>query len=182
MSERDATPRPREAQEGAPMAGAAEELTDLLQRERADFRNYKRRVEQERASDRHIARSAVIERLLPLLDELERALTKVPPDLERHPWVSGVLLSENQLSDALQDLGVERVGEQGEPFSPERHEALFYDRREDLDCPTVSEVFRPGYLLDGRLLRPAQVSVAGPAAANASATGGNAAPERRDEI
>lgn len=143
--------------------GPAEGLLELLRRERADFLNYKRRAERERAEDRERARAEVLQRLLPLLDELDRALAQIPEDLETHPWARGVALSRRRLTEALGELGVERIGVEGEPFDPARHEALYYDARPDAADRRVAAVIRAGYRLGDRLVRPAQVGVVGPA-------------------
>jgi len=63
---------------------------------------------------------------LPVLDELDRALAQAPPELAGHPWVRGVALVHHRIVEALRELGVERVGEVGEPFDPARHEAVSY--------------------------------------------------------
>lgn len=141
----------------------ADDLLDSLQRERADFLNYKRRVERERAQDRETAQAEVIRALLPLLDELDRALAQVPADLASHPWARGIGLVRHQIAAVLHDLDVERIGVDGEPFDPARHEALFFDPRPGVADQRVSRVITPGYRLGDRLLRAAQVGVVGPA-------------------
>src|SRR4051794_7826899 len=145
------------------VSGSAQELLGMLQRERADFLNYKRRVERERAQDREAGQVDVVRALLPLLDELDRALAQVPADLASHAWVRGITLSRQRLPGALNDLGVERIGVAGEPFDPARHEALFFDSQPGATNQLVSSVIKPGYRLGDRLLRPAQVGVVGPA-------------------
>ncbi len=142
-----------------------EELLELLRRERASFLNYKRRVEQERAVDQERARGEVVLRLLPVLDELDRALAHRPPDLETHPWAEGVALIHRRLLETLRELGVERVGSEGESFDPALHEAVLYEQWPDSDGRRIKQVLRPGYRLGDRLLRPAQVIVVGPAEA-----------------
>jgi molecular chaperone GrpE len=167
MAEPEQQVRPDEQARGPSEPEEAEEgLVEALRRERADFVNYKRRVERERAEDRDRGGAEVVQRLLPLLDELDRALAQVPEDLETHPWVRGVVMARRLLIQALDDLGVERIGAEGEHFDPARHEAVFYDARPDAAEPRVATVIRPGYALRGRLLRPAQVSVVGPAEAS----------------
>ena len=141
-------------------AANAEELLDLVRRERANFLNYKRRVEQERAVDYERAQAERLLRLLPVLDDLDRALAKRPPDLQDHPWAIGVELVHRRLLDALESLGVERFGAPGEEFDPSRHDAVLYEGTPDASEQVVKEVLRPGYQMHGRLLRPAQVSVA----------------------
>jgi molecular chaperone GrpE len=143
--------------------GSADELLGLFQRERADFLNYKRRVERERAQDREAAQADVIRTLLPLLDELDRALAQVPHDLATHPWTRGIGLTRHRLAGVMSALVVDRIGVEGEPFDPVRHEALFFDTHPDATDQRVSRVIKPGYRLGDRLLRPAQVSVVGPA-------------------
>jgi molecular chaperone GrpE len=137
-------------------------LLELLRRERADFLAYKRRVELERAADREHARAAVIELLLPLLDELDRAFDHLPPTLEPHAWVQGVALSRRRLEEVLRDWGLERLGVVGERFDPTLHEAVAYAQRPDLDEPVIAAVERAGYRLGPRLIRAARVSVIGP--------------------
>ena len=149
---------------------SGEELLELLQRERASFLNYKRRVEQERTVDREDARGEVLLLLLPVLDELDRALAQRPKDLETHPWAEGVTLVYQRLMQALHDLGLERIGVEGEEFDPAHHEAVLYEGRPDATDRRVAALLRPGYRLGGRLLRPAQVSVVGPADTAAAET------------
>jgi molecular chaperone GrpE len=147
-------------QGGAHPAGT--ELPDLLRRERADFLNYKRRVELERTLDREQACAALIAKVLPLLDELDRAFDHLPPELEPHAWVRGVALSRRRLEEILREWGVERIGLTGERFDPTLHEAVTYEPRPDLDEPVVAAVEQAGYRLGRRLVRAARVSVAGP--------------------
>jgi molecular chaperone GrpE len=136
----------------------------LLQRERASFLNYRRRIEQERTLDRQRAQNEMVLRLLPVLDELERALLQRPADLDTHPWAAGVGLMSRRLTEALHALGVEQFGASGDLFAPEIHDAVTYTRRPDAADHRVEAVLRPGYVLrSGELLRPAQVSVVGPA-------------------
>jgi len=143
---------------------SADELLDLLQRERADFLNYKRRVERERVQDREAAQADVIRTLLPLLDELDRALAQAPADLASDPWARGIALTRHRLASLMNDLDVERLGVEGELFDPSRHEALFFDTEPGATEQRVSRVIKPGYRLGDRLLRAAQVGVVGPAA------------------
>ena len=144
-------------------AAPSSELLEVLRRERADFINYKRRVERERAEDRERARLDLLRELLPLLDDLDRAMEQVPADLADHPWAQGVALSHRQVGETLRRLGLERVGTEGDPFDPAVHEAVTYNAQPDGAEPSVVRVLRPGYRVCGQLLRPAQVVVGGPA-------------------
>jgi molecular chaperone GrpE len=135
---------------------------EQLQRERADFLNYKRRVERERAEDRERTREETLRQLLPGIDDIDRALNHLPEDLRGHPWAAGVSLARERFLEALRRLGVERVGHTGERFNPELHEAVVYQADPEAREQRVKNVMRPGYRLGPRLLRPAQVIVTGP--------------------
>ena len=139
-----------------------EELLDLLRRERADFRNYQRRIADERAADAESVRGKVLESLFPLLDDLGRAFADVPPDLEDDPWARGIAMLRSRLEATLAGLGLEVVGAVGEPFDPLRHEAIYHEPDPTAARQEVALVIRPGYRVGERLLRPAEVVVKGP--------------------
>ncbi|SRR5258708_6599518 len=138
----------------------AEECMDLLQRTQADFVNYRRRMSQEQAEGRIAAQSALLSRLLPVLDDLGRALGAAPPELAKHPWVQGLFLVARRLTTLLDQLGVRQIGTPGEPFDPRWHEAIATEARADVPEGTILHVAQPGYTLGERVIRPAQVSVA----------------------
>jgi molecular chaperone GrpE len=148
---------------------AADPCLKQLQRERADFLNYKRRIDRERAEDRERARRELVEQLLPAIDDLDRALEHLPVELSSHPWTQGLSLARVRFLDALRRVGVERIGSPGERFDPAVHEAVVYHDDPSATEHHVQSVLRPGYRLGPRLLRPAQVVVAGPPR-NGSAT------------
>lgn len=139
-----------------------DQLVDLLRRERADFRNYQRRVADERAADAERARGRVLEPIFPLLDDLRRAFADVPSDLDENPWAQGIGMLRSRLDATLAGLGLELVGAVGEPFDPARHDAVHHEPDQTASGQAVALVIRPGYRLGGRLLRPAQVVVRGP--------------------
>ena len=137
-----------------------EECLDLLRRTQADFVNYRRRMSQEQAEGRIAAQIALLSRLLPVLDDLGRALGAVPPELATHPWVQGLLLVERRLTTVLDQLGVRQIGTPGERFDPRWHEAITTEARADVPEGTILRVALPGYVMGERVIRPAQVSVA----------------------
>jgi molecular chaperone GrpE len=139
-----------------------DELLGLLRRERADFRNYQRRVADERAADAEGVRGRVLEPIFPLLDDLGRAFAEVPPDLEDDPWARGIAMLRSRLEATLAGLGLEPVGAVGEPFDPARHEAVYHEPDPTATGQNVALVVRPGYRVGERLLRPAEVVVRGP--------------------
>jgi molecular chaperone GrpE len=139
-----------------------DECVAQLQRERADFLNYKHRVARERADDRERTRDEILRQLLPAIDDLDRALGQVPDELRDHPWTQGIALAHQRFFEVLRQLGVERVGTQGDRFDPSIHEAVAYQEQPEAAEPQVQSVVRAGYRLGPRLLRAAQVVVAGP--------------------
>jgi len=138
----------------------SEEYLDLLHRTQADFINYKRRTGQEHSEERITAQIAVLDQLLPVLDDLGRALQAAPPELTNQPWVQGIFLVARRLMSALEQLGVRQVGLPGEQFDPRWHEALTTQAQPGVPEGTILQVTRPGYALGERVIRPAQVIVA----------------------
>lgn len=138
-----------------------EECQDLLRRTQADFVNYRRRMSQEQIEGRVAAQNALLSHLLPALDDLGRALEAAPPELATHPWVQGLFLVARRLTMLLDQLGVRQIGTPGELFDPRWHEAITTEARADVPEGTILHVARPGYVQGERVIRPAQVSVAG---------------------
>src|SRR5947209_11581345 len=138
----------------------ADECLDLLQRTQADFVNYRRRVSQEQAEGRIAAQSALLSHLLPVLDDLGRALGAAPPELATQPWVQGLFLVARRLTTVLDQLGIRQIGTPGERFDPRWHEAVTTEARADVPEGTILRVAQPGYVLGERVIRPAQVVVA----------------------
>ncbi len=138
----------------------SEEHFRLLQRAQADLINYRRRVEQERGEVIRAGKAEVILSILPVLDDFERALQAVPPKEAHEPWMEGVALIERKLRNALESQGVTPIEALGQQFNPWEHEAVAYEESPEHEEGQVIEVFRPGYKLEGRVIRPAQVKVA----------------------
>ena len=138
----------------------AEECLDLLQRTQADFMNYRRRMSQEQAEARIAAQSELLSQLVPVLDDLGRALGATPPQLALQPWVQGLFLVARRLTTLLSQLGVRQIGAPGERFDPRWHEAITTESRTDVPEGTILHVVQPGYALGERVIRPAQVVVA----------------------
>ena len=126
------------------------------QRAEADFVNYKRRVEQERGEAMRIANAVLIINILPVLDDLERALTSLDIHLVGLTWFDGIRLIYRKLQLVLENAGVSQIEAEGQPFDPRFHEAVMYGEGEE--GKVVAEVQR-GYKLHDRVLRPAMVIV-----------------------
>lgn len=134
------------------------ELTEALQRERADAMNVRRRSEEERAKMANFYKSLVVRELLPTIDNFERALKHVPKDLETNDYIKGIQGVVKQFEDAMAKIGVKRIKAVGEPFNPEFHEAISMEEgggtRE-----VVSEELQAGYILGDEVIRHAMVKV-----------------------
>lgn len=134
---------------------ALEELKSDLQRVQADFVNFRRRIEGERGELIEVAKAAVIEQLLPLFDNLDRALTHAPAELSGNAWVQGVEHVAKQVVETLASLGIEAYGAVGDEFDPNMHEAIAHVG----EGSTIAEVLSKGYRNDQKVIRPAMVKI-----------------------
>lgn len=135
------------------------ELTLDLQRTRADFENYRKRAETEKAMARANGRISAISQLLPVIDTIERAIVHVPEELKDNAWASGIVSLSKKLDKALVDLGVKRIdAKPGTPFNPEFHEAVQFDES-DGEHEVVAEELQAGYMLGDDVLRHSMVKV-----------------------
>jgi molecular chaperone GrpE len=130
---------------------------DQLQRSVAEFANYRRRVEQERLRARELATRGILSQLLPVIDDLQRALASVPDDQAATSWVQGVQYIEKKLTALLEREGVSQIDATGQPFDPAFHEAVATEDGSTQNV--VVEVYQPGYKLGEQVLRPAMVKV-----------------------
>lgn len=158
----DAAPRDTESPPKAadspsgPGGSSSEELLADLQRVKAEYDNYRKRVERDRVVVVEQAAARVVAELLPVLDDVELA--------RRHGELAGGFKSVADSLDAtLARIGLERFGAVGDEFDPMRHEAVMHTHSADVMTSTCVDVMRAGYLFAGRLLRPAMVAVADPA-------------------
>lgn len=132
-----------------------QERTADLQRVKAEYDNYRKRVRRDRLAVRQIAVANVLTALLPVLDAVDRAR-------EHEPETPGLREITDTLEAQAGALGLVGFGEVGDEFDPTRHEALTHHVREDADRLVCTAVLRPGYRLGDQLLRPARVAVTGP--------------------
>ena len=134
-----------------------EEYLANWQRAQADFINYKRRTEQERQDFNRFANANLILSLLPVLDDLDRALSSTSPAKSaRHSWIEGVRLVDRKFRSILEAQGLTPIKALGEPFDPNFHEAVRQDKGKE---GIVVEELQKGYMIHDRLLRPAKVVV-----------------------
>jgi molecular chaperone GrpE len=149
----------RDEAEAKRLASELEDMRQTLVRHQADFANFRKRAEKENREAGQRATARVIEQLIPVIDSFEHALAAHRED-EYEGYRKGFELIHKQLLDNLARLGAERIEPQGQPFDPHLHQAV--DRAETMDHPdgTVLNVYQPGYVYHGRVLRPAMVRVA----------------------
>jgi molecular chaperone GrpE len=145
--------------EMAKVSADLEELRQTLLRRQADFDNYRKRIEKERFEDSKRATARVVEGLIPVLDGFEHALA-AHREAEYENYRKGFELIYKQLLENITKLGVERIDPLGKSFDPHLHQAVDRAETSDHKDGTILQVFQPGYVFHGRVLRPAMVRVA----------------------
>jgi molecular chaperone GrpE len=145
--------------EMAKLTADLEELRQTLLRRQADFDNYRKRIERERFEDSKRATARVIEGLIPVIDGFEHALAS-HREAEYENYRKGFELIYKQLLDSVTKLGAERIDPLGKTFDPHLHQAVDRVETKEHDDGTILQVFQPGYVFHGRVLRPAMVRVA----------------------
>jgi molecular chaperone GrpE len=134
------------------------DLTDALLRERADAMNLRRRHQSEMAGLKNHVKAEVVQNLLPVIDNFERALKHVPADLTDNDYIKGVQGVVKQFESTLSAMGVERIKTVGEPFDPELHEAVSMEEGDGGE-EIVSDELQAGYRLGETVIRHAMVKV-----------------------
>jgi molecular chaperone GrpE len=145
--------------ETAKLLGELDDLRQTLLRRQADFDNYRKRIEKERADDSKRTTARLIEGLIPVIDGFEHALA-AHREKEYEVYRKGFELIYKQLLDNLAKLGVERIDPVGKQFDPHSHQAMDRLETADHEDGKIVQVFQPGYMFHGRVLRPAMVRVA----------------------
>ena len=140
-----------------------EEIIDLtldLQRTRADFENYRKRVDAEKQAAREAGQSSAVLKLLPVIDNIERAIAYTPEELKDNTWVQSVAGLVRHLEKSLESLNLTRIdAKQGTEFDPELHEAIQFDEDATGDKEVIDEEMQAGYTLNGHVIRHAMVKV-----------------------
>ena len=145
--------------EVAKLAADLQDLRQTLLRRQADFDNYRKRIERERAEDSKRYTARAVEALIPIVDGFEHALA-AHREAEYESYRKGFELIYKQLLDNLAKLGVERTEPLGQPFDPHSHQAMDRTETNSAEDGTILQVYQPGYVFHGRVLRPALVRVA----------------------
>lgn len=134
------------------------ELTADIQRLQAEFINFKRRSEEERSRAVSAGKEQAVVALLPILDNIERAISHEPEDIKDHTWVKGIGAVSAQLQGLLNSLGLQKIGLVDELFDPQKHNAIAVDDGEG-EQEVVSEVLQSGYQFGDQIIRHAMVKV-----------------------
>ncbi|MFL7790799.1 MAG: nucleotide exchange factor GrpE [Anaerolineae bacterium] len=138
----------------------AAEYLDGWQRAQAEFSNYRKRQEAERGQMMTLANMAMLHKILPVVDDFERALATLPDDLRQLTWCEGVFLIKAKLDALLDSEGVKPIEAEGQEFDPVYHEAVTYEEAPGYEEGQIIGVVQRGYMLGERVLRPAMVRVA----------------------
>lgn len=136
------------------------ELTADVQRTRADFENYRKRSEADKTATYQHGQSAAILKLLPVIDNIERAVAYTPEELKDNQWVQGIAGLVRNLEKALEGLNLKRIdAAKGAEFNPDLHEAIQFDEEAKGDKEVIAEELQAGYVLNGQPIRHAMVKV-----------------------
>lgn len=136
------------------------ELTADLQRNRADFENYRKRSEAEKLQARESGQASAILKLLPVIDNIERAITYTPVELKDNSWVQSVAGLVKNLDKSLESLNLKRIdASAGVAFNPDLHEAIQFDEDATGEHEVIAEEMQAGYMLNGHVIRHAMVKV-----------------------
>ena len=160
MPKANSNPQPDEVNEQDARDLQIAELTLDLQRTRADFENYRKRVDAEKSAAREAGQSSAVLKLLPVIDNIERAIVYTPEDLKDNKWVQGVSGLVKHLEKSLEGLNVARIdASKGADFNPELHEAIQFDEEAEGEKEVIAEELQAGYTLNGHPIRHAMVKV-----------------------
>lgn len=159
QQERDSAVTAEELESLRTKSQERDQYLDLWQRNRAEFENYQKRNQKDRAQERQYLTSTVFVDLLPVVDNLERAIAAGRQAGEKGPLVDGVAMVLSQLLDMFKRHGVTRIEAQDKPFDPNVHQAVMQQPAADKPANTVVQVLEQGYMMQDRVLRPAKVVV-----------------------
>lgn len=155
----DAKPQ-KDAKKSNKLQQQVDDLTNDLQRTRADFENYRKRSEADKAATYQHGQAAAIQKLLPVIDNIERAIAYTPAELKDNKWAQGIAALVKNLEKSLEGLNLKRINAKpGAVFDPDLHEAIQFDEDAEGDNEIVAEELQAGYTLNGQPIRHAMVKV-----------------------
>lgn len=142
------------------LTGKVEELNDRLLRNLAEFDNFRKRNEKEKAQMFEVGAKTIVEKILPTIDNFERGLASVPEDKKDDPFVQGMDKVYRQLMSSLEEAGVKPIEAVGKEFDPNLHNAVMHEENEEFGENTVSEELQKGYMYRDSVVRHSMVKVA----------------------
>lgn len=137
-----------------------EELTDMVKRQMAEFDNFRKRTEKEKASMYEIGAREVIDKILPVVDNFERGLAAVPENEKESPFADGMTKIYKQMMTVFEEIGVKPIEAVGQEFNPDYHNAVMHVEDEEAGENVVVEEFQKGYLYKDHVVRHSMVKVA----------------------
>lgn len=137
-----------------------EELTDMVKRQMAEFDNFRKRTEKEKASMYQIGAREIVEKILPVVDNFERGLAMIPEDEKETPVATGMAQIYKQLMTAFDEMGVKAIEAVGQEFNPDFHNAVMHVEDEDAEENVIVEEFQKGYMYKDYVIRHSMVKVA----------------------
>ncbi|MCF6137981.1 nucleotide exchange factor GrpE [Pseudalkalibacillus berkeleyi] len=157
--EEDSTVENDEMNRGTEIEQELDEIKNRLLRTQADYDNFRRRTREEKEAAAKYRAQSIVEGLLPVIDNFERALSMEAAEEQNESLLQGMKMVYNQLIEALKNEGVEEVDAVGAEFDPHLHQAVMQVQEDDHEDNTVVEVLQKGYVLKDRVIRPAMVKV-----------------------
>lgn len=137
-----------------------EELTDMVKRQMAEFDNFRKRTEKEKASMYQIGAREIVEKILPVVDNFERGLAMIPEDEKENPVATGMAQIYKQLMAAFDEIGVKAIEAVGQEFNPDFHNAVMHVEDEEVEENIIVEEFQKGYMYKDYVVRHSMVKVA----------------------
>ena len=137
-----------------------EDLTDRLKRQMAEFENFRKRTEKEKSQMYDMGAKAIVEKVLPVIDNFERGLAAVPEDKQEDPFVDGMNKIYKQMMTVLEEAGVKAIESVGTEFNPDFHNAVMHIEDENLGENIIAEEFQKGYMYRDTVVRHSMVKVA----------------------
>lgn len=137
-----------------------EELTDMVKRQMAEFDNFRKRTEKEKASMYQVGAKEIVEKILPVVDNFERGLAMIPENEKENPVVTGMTQIYKQLMTAFDEMGVKTIEAVGQEFNPDFHNAVMHIEDEEAGENVIVEEFQKGYMYKDSVIRHSMVKVA----------------------
>jgi len=138
----------------------SDEYLNSWRRAAADYQNLKKQQEKDRQNWILMANQDLLLKLLPLIDDLHKAIENTTEEIVKTSWFEGMLMIVRKMEKTLQDVGVEEIEAIGKPFDPRLHEAVMHEEVDGVTSDSITGVLQKGYMLNGRIIRPAMVKVA----------------------